>query len=181
MKERLSEKDIISLFTQRKEEAVAAFEKYDGGICYKIAYGITEDRESAEECVNDLYLKLWNTIPPTVPESLRAYAISIVRSLALNLIKKQSAQKRSAILVELDECLEGVPDCEPDGIGELLDGFLAKQPKVNALIFTRRYCYSDSVSHIASITGYDENKVSRILSKMKKELRKQLMKGGISL
>lgn len=175
------EAEIIRLFLERDENAITAFEAYDKGLCKRIAYGITENAETAEECVNDLYLMLWNTIPPEKPRSLQAYAVSIIRNLALNLVKKQTAQKRAAILVELDECLDAVPEQEPDEIGPMLDAFLAKQPKVNALIFMRRYYYSDTVSHIAALTGYDENKVSRILSKMKKELRKYLLKGGITV
>lgn len=179
--EKQTEEEILSLFFERQETAIEAFAAYDGNCCYRIAYGITENKESAEECVDDLYLQLWNTIPPEHPKSLRAYACKIVRNLALNLIKKQKTQKRAALLVELDESTADIPDAEPSEIGAILNEFLEKQPRVRALIFMRRYYYSDSVAHIAKITGFDENKVSRILSKMRKELKKYLERGGINV
>ena len=186
MKKSCGEEKIIELFNRRDEGAIKAFESYDGGFCYRVALGITGDLSDAEECVNDLYLRLWNSIPPESPRSLRAYSAKIVRNLALNVLKKNNTQKRGAILCELDDYLDSIPQPEQDAIdsgeiGAVIDEFLAEQPEINALIFMRRYYYSDSVGNIAQITGFDENKVSRILSKMKKALKKQLAKGGITL
>ena len=101
--------------------------------------------------------------------------------MALQVLEKQHAQKRSAILVELDECLCDFPEIESGEIGRMIDIFLGRIPKLDALIFVRRYFYSDSVKGIAQKTGLPENKVSKILVKTRKALRAYLEEGGISI
>ena len=64
-----------------------------------------------EECVNDAYVRAWDTIPPNRPNNLFAYLAALCRNAALDVIKKNSAQKRSAQLVELtQEMNECIPD-----------------------------------------------------------------------
>ena len=54
---------IIQLYWERNEEAlVETAEKY-GSFCRSIAENILHNSEDAKECVNDTYLKTWNSIP----------------------------------------------------------------------------------------------------------------------
>jgi len=176
------EKRIIELLFSRDEAGLRLFEEKFKALCLKIAFDITGDEQAAEECLNDLYLRLWNSIPPEKPESLKNYACRIVRNLALNVVKAQKRQKRSAIFSELDECIPAaMPDYESEEIGQCIDRFLESLPKLEALIFVRRYFYSDQVKNIAKQTGLSENNVSKILFKTRKRLKKYLVKGGISL
>ncbi|MGN1129036.1 MAG: RNA polymerase sigma factor, partial [Candidatus Flemingiibacterium sp.] len=89
-------------------------------------------------------------------------------------------QKRSAILVELDECIsDSLPDMEPQAIGALIDAFMETLPKREAVIFVRRYNCSQPVKDIAAVMGITENQVSKILQKLRKKLKKHLEKEGI--
>lgn len=173
---------IIKLFWSRDEKALQEFDKHYKTLCLKVAHNITENNEDAEECLNDLYLRLWDTIPPEKPTSLKSYACEIVRNFALQCIRRQKAKKRFAIIVELEEIVQDVPYYDyydSNNLGELIDAFLLKQPKLDAIIFVRRYYYFDPVKDIAVKTGLTENKVSKILSKLRKLLREDLKKGGI--
>ncbi|MBQ7931456.1 MAG: sigma-70 family RNA polymerase sigma factor [Clostridia bacterium] len=106
----------------------------------------------------------------------------ICKNFALNLVKAKSRQKRSAILVELDECIsDSLPDMEPQEIGALIDAFMETLPKREAAIFVRRYNCSQPVKDIASSVGLTENQVSKILAKLRKKLRKHLEKEGINV
>ena len=170
---------IIDLFWSRDEKALQEFDKRYKTLCLQVAHNITGNNEDAQECLNDLYLRLWNTIPPEKPVSLKSYACEVVRNLALQCVRKQKAQKRSAIIVELEEVTHDIPYHEAENLGELIDAFLQKQSKLNAIIFVRRYYYSESVKDIAEKMGIAENKVSKILGKLRKSLREELKKGGI--
>ena len=65
--------EIVRLFFERSEQAVAeAMAKYKG-YCTKIALNILYSREDAEECVNDAFMKLWEQIPPNKPEILSIF------------------------------------------------------------------------------------------------------------
>ncbi len=176
------EQRIIELLFERDEAGLSLFEKKYKALCLKLALDITGDELAAEECLNDLYLRLWNSIPPERPTSLKSYACRIIRNLALNVVKAQNRQKRSAILAELDECIPAeMPDYESVEIGKCIDSFLDSLPKLDALIFVRRYFYSEQVKKIAAVTGLSENNISKILSKTRKQLKEFLLKGGISL
>ena len=171
---------IITLFWQRDEHAIAEFTSSHKNLCICAANEITGNIADAEECWNDTCLAVWNSIPPQKPESLRAYALRICKNFALNLVKTKHRQKRSAILVELDECISAsIPDMEPQKIGALIDTFMETLPKHEAVIFIRRYNCSQPVKDIAAAVGMTENQVSKILAKLRKKLRKHLEKEGI--
>ena len=176
------EQKIIELLFDRDEAGLRLFDKKFKALCLKLAFDVTGDELTAEECLNDLYLRLWNSIPPERPASLKSFACRIIRNLALNVVKAQNRQKRSAILEELDECIPAeMPDYESAEIGRLIDRFLESLPKLDALVFVRRYFYSEGVKKIAAVTGLSENGVSKMLAKTRKELKNYLLKGGISL
>ncbi|MBQ4353894.1 MAG: sigma-70 family RNA polymerase sigma factor [Clostridia bacterium] len=185
------EQKIIGLFWARRESAISEFEKQYKNLCLKLARDITGSEETAEECLNDLYLRLWNSIPPEKPLSLKSYACRIIRNLALHQLEKQTAQKRSAVLTELDECIassavsETIASSEAEEesreIGRMIDAFLETLPKREALVFVRRYFYSDSVKAIAQRSGLKENKISKMLAKTRKALKVYLERGGYTV
>ena len=61
---------IIELFFERSEQAITELSKKYGSICRKVADNVLHNRLDAEECVNDAYLGVWNTIPPQRPDPL---------------------------------------------------------------------------------------------------------------
>ena len=181
MKTPLTDERIIALFSARDEAAIAAFEEKYKPLCLKLARDITGSAEAAEECLNDLYLRLWSTIPPEMPDSLKSYACRIVRNLALNYAERERAQKRSAVLVELDECAAAIPEAGTGEITAMINEFLAALSEREAMIFVRRYFYSEPVREIAARLGVKENQISKILHRMRKSLREHLERGGISI
>lgn len=173
---------IVALFWQRDERAITEFEKSHKRLCISAAREITGDRSDAEECFSDTCLAVWNSIPPEKPTSLRAYALRICRNFALNCVKAKNRQKRSAILVELDECVsDSLSDMEPQEIGRAIDAFMEKLPKHEAVIFMRRYYCSEPVKNIAAAFGMTENQISKILAKLRRKLKKHLDERGISI
>lgn len=73
--------DIIALFWNRDETAVAETSAKYGNYCFSIAKNILSDRRDIEECVNDAYLTVWNTVPPEKPTALGAFLGKIVRRI----------------------------------------------------------------------------------------------------
>ena len=90
----MDDNEIIALFFARDEGAVQAAQGKYGGYCAAIAQNILEDRGAAEECVNDTWLRCWQSIPPQRPDSLKSFAGRITRNLALSALRRETAQKR---------------------------------------------------------------------------------------
>ena len=75
---------ILGMLLERNEAALEQIQSAYGKLCYKLADDILNNREDSEECVNDMLLKVWRTIPPKHPDSLLAYVITIIRNAAGN-------------------------------------------------------------------------------------------------
>ena len=85
---------ILGLLFERDESALQEIQTAYGKLCYRLANDILNNREDSEECVNDMLLKVWSTIPPKRPDSLIAYIITIIRNTAVNRYLAAKTQKR---------------------------------------------------------------------------------------
>lgn len=177
---------IIELFYARSEQAIKELSKKYGALCTHVARNILNSRQDAEECVNDAYLGVWNTIPPENPNPLRTYICRIVRNLSIMRYHSNTAKKRNsyydAALDELEDCITSASSVEDEisvrELSRLLDAFLDNLDVENRVIFVRRYWYSDSVSEIAEKLGVSSNNISVRLSRIRSKLKKFLEKEG---
>ena len=115
----MDDKQIVELYWQRNEQAIAETAAKYETYCMKISQNILSDRADSEENVNDTYLHAWEAIPPQRPAILSAFLGRIARNLALNRYKAKSAQKRQGdafalSLDELDNCAVSLPDPESE-------------------------------------------------------------------
>ena len=96
---------IIQLLWERDESALSAVSEKYGRYCTAVARNMLGDEQSAEECVNDTLMELWESIPPNRPHHLLAFISEITRNNALNTVKKRKAQKRGSgeLSLVLDE------------------------------------------------------------------------------
>lgn len=187
--ESVEDSKIIELFYERSEQAIIELSNKYGRACTKIAHNILNDRQDAEECVNDAYLGAWNTIPPQKPNPLLTYICRIVRNLAIKQYHKNTAQKRNSIYdVALDELETVFPaassaedEVNADEIASIIDEFLGTLDRETRVMFVRRYWYSDSVSAIAERFRMTGNNVSVRLSRTRDKLKKYLIMKGVSI
>ena len=117
----VKDQSIIELFIERSEAAIEETKLKFGRLIYSIAYHIVQDRMDAEECESDTYLSAWNTIPPALPENLKAYLLRIARNLALKQYRHEHTAKRDKRMqVSLDELETKIPELLKDIQANLL-------------------------------------------------------------
>ena len=186
----MEDKEIIGLYLDRNEQAIAATSEKYGSYCKTISVNILKNDEDAEECVNDTYMKTWNAIPPQIPVIFSAFLGKIVRNISFNKYRHNNSQKRGGsemplILDELGEIVSGKESVEDEiDKKELLrdiNGFLNSISEYKRGIFIRRYWYSDKVSDIAKRYDKSENSVSVELNRTRKNLSEYLLKRGFEL
>lgn len=183
------DKEIIEMYWRREEAAIRETDVKYGRLCYYVAGNILADRSDCEECINDTYLAVWNSIPSNRPDKLSAYVSRIARNLALTRYDYLTAAKRNAQAVcsleELGECVSGMaaPDSELTDrfIETAINEFLWQQSEEKRNIFIRRYWYFDTIDEIVRRTGFHESKVKSILYRMREKLRRHLEKEGIEV
>ncbi len=180
---------IIEFFNARSEQALVEIDKKYGKLCHSVSFKILNNRQDAEECVNDAYLGVWNKIPPEHPDSLRAYLCRIVRNISLKLYHRRTAAKRHS---EYEVALEELEDCLPDSntveaeietaeLTQVIENFLDSLSKESCVIFMRRYWFSDSCREISERVGLTEKNVSVRLTRIRAQLRDYLTERGIYL
>ena len=180
---------IIELFFERTEKAITELASKYGQICLNTAENITQSREDAKECVNDAYLVVWNSVPPTRPASLLAYVLRIVRNISINRVKYNNAEKRGG---RYQESLDELKGClsSPDTTEKLYDAkeltiyieeFLDGLSHTNRLLFVRRYWYLDSFEMLAAETGLGPGAVRTRLTRLRQRLKQFLLEKGIVL
>ena len=182
----MEDERIVELLFARSEEAVRALTEKYGARCRKLAGNILGNARDAEECVNDAYLGVWNSVPPKRPESLSAYLLGTVRNLSVARYHANRAKKRNsfydAAIHELEECIpsgNGVEDLVLAGeLAGLLNRFLETLKREDRILFVRRYWYSDSVSELAKRLGMSSNGASVRLSRIRDRLRRFLRQEG---
>ena len=183
----LPDETIVNLYFDRSEEAIAACQVKYGKSCHTIAYNILRSDEDAEECVNDTWLRAWNSIPPERPTRLGAWLSTVTRRLALTRYEKKTAARRNggmeASLEELAECVTAgsLTIADEVALSEAINGFLASLPTRTRMIFMRKYWYMDSVADIARAMGMGESAVKVSLHRTREKFRKHLDKEGITV
>ena len=70
----MTDTEILDLYETRSEAAIEETEKRYGTYCRAIAMNILQNKQDAEECVNDAYLNAWNSIPPQRPMCSRRFS-----------------------------------------------------------------------------------------------------------
>lgn len=186
----MTDSEIIELYLQRDERAIAATQERFGKYCEKIARNILGSDADAQECVNDVYLKAWESIPPERPNILAAYLAAITRNVALSRYRKETAGKRGGgevalILGELSELVSDGSSVEKTAekheLIASINRFLDELPKTSRRAFVLRFVCCESVRDIARRLGKSENSVSVSLNRTKKQLKKHLDKEGFDL
>ena len=187
MKPYLDDTAIIALYWARDERAITETARRYGSYIHAISVQILESEPDAEECVNDTWLKTWNSIPPTRPNSLKLFLARITRNLSINRHRALHSEKRNkdleVSLTELEPCFPA-PEDLPGGGGELvelLNEFLEKQNKMDRVVFVQRYWYSLSTARIAEEHKMSENAVWVRLHRTRERLRAYLTERGYKL
>ncbi len=179
-----SDNDILDLYFARDERAIGETDRRYGKVCMQVSMGVLASRPDAEECVNDTYLKAWNTIPPTRPRSLCAYVCRIVRNLSINRLRGMTAAKRSRDLTvsleELSACIPA-PAEENGALPRHISAFLRAADDLDRMLFMGRYFYGQSVSDLAAEWELSANAVSLRLHKTRERLRDYLAERGYSI
>ena len=186
----LEDHKIVDLFLSRDEKAIEQSKEKYGRRLRSLAYGIVNDKQTAEECENDTYLEAWNRIPPHEPRTyLYAFFARITRHISLNCCRSCGALKRNAFICELsaemEQCIPAPDDiaCRMDEmqLREAINGFLRTLEHEKRNMFIRRYWYLDSIAEISKQFAVSESKVKTSLFRMRNQLKEYLEQEGYIL
>ncbi len=184
----MEDERIVDLYLNRDEDAIEQTQLKYGKRLHVLSKRIVYDEGAAEECVNDTYLKAWNSIPPHEPRNyLYAFLARITRGLSLDVYRKNHAKKRqthmTVITDELDICIKGsnttIEMLDERNLKLAINAFLENLPKEKRIVFMKRYWFMESIKSIAEEFGYTQSKVKTNLMRTRNSLREHLIKEGL--
>ncbi len=184
----MEDNKIIDLFFERSEKAIIELSNKYEPVCMKVSMNVLNNKQDAEECVNDSYLAVWNAIPPEKPNPLIAFLCKIVRNISINRYKYNSMKKRNS---NYDLCLEELEDCVSDSactednvsaseLSGYINDFLESLNETNQMLFVRRYWFMDSYADLSTLTGFKEGAIRTRIARIKNDLMKYLIERGVN-
>ena len=184
--------DIIALFDRRDEQSIAEMQRKYGSYCRTVALNILKNASDAEECLNDVWLKVWNSIPPAALDMLRKRNT-----------KRSNPTGGTVSLEDVDRGGQQVTDpwTDPLGVGSgsagatIADGgdpsgartmglvadYLRTLKPKKRKIFFARYYYDRSVDDIARIMNIPRGTVLSSLNRTREGLRAFLEAEGVEI
>ncbi len=168
----MEDRDIVTLYWQRDEEAIRQTDRQYGRYLSAIAFHILADREDSRETVNDTYLG------------------RITRQLSIDRWRTRGRAKRGGSqyalsLEELGDCVSGAATPEEAldlaELGRAIGDYLRTLPLPARRAFLCRYYYADSLAETARVCGISVPAVKSQLYRTRQGLRTYLEKEGFDI
>lgn len=167
--------DIVELIKTQQDEGLRLLEQNYSGLMHYIVGGILQNQQDIEECISDIYLKIWHSIESYCQEKSKftTWLTVIARNTALNYLKRKHTEheelkSESAITSSLEEIMLRRERSE-----QLKAALLLLSTKEQH-IFYRKYYYLQKTSQIAAELGMTERSVEGRLYRIRKKLQKKL-------
>ena len=185
----MEDREIVQLYWDRDERAIAESDVKYGPLCRSVALRILAVPEDSEECVSDTWLRSWNAIPPKKPDPLGPFLAKITRNLALDRWRRDHTEKRYAgetapALEELEDVVSGESmedEVMRRALVRALNGFLEGLRSGERDLFLRRYLAFETLESLAKAAGMSVGGVHKRLGRLREKLREHLEKEGIDL
>lgn len=170
----MDDKELLRLLQRDADRGLEVALGLYGGlvktIVARVLYNFPQD---AEECVSDVFLKLWKYRRRLHGAPVRAWLIVAARNAAVDRWRRLSR----SMDVELSEEYASEVTVPEEKIGPLI----GDMPPPDREIFIRKYYFLETAAEIASAMGRTPDDVNQRLSRGRRRLREQLTKGGTTL
>lgn len=177
---------ILQLFRVNRETAIQRIHSCYGKGLLLTANGILRNAQDAEECVNDVLMRLWSHELPNGLKSLEAYLAKMVRNQAIMYLRRRESQKRggNVTFVSYEELSECIPASNPeiggtsqDELTTQIKAFIKEINNLDRTVFMGRYWLSLPIAEISEKTGKSKGFVTKRLLLLRERLKRRLEKG----
>ncbi|AAO36313.1 DNA-directed RNA polymerase sigma-70 factor [Clostridium tetani] len=178
---KIDEESFIKKLKEKNTKALEfALDNY-GNLAYKVVYSVLGagfERHSIEECVNDVFMVVWNNIDSFREDkgSFKSWLIAISKYKAIDYRRKLARENNLEYLDEIitneGNSTENIIIIEENrqeilsAINELKD--------IDKIIFTKRYLLEEDIEIIAKELGVNRTVIDNRLSRGRRSLKKKL-------
>lgn len=143
---------------------------------YRVAFHLLESREEAEDAVQELYLKLYESKHRlmAVSEPL-AYGISVLRNICIDRIRRRTVRKAEPVDERIP--LEEAPPDSRAASKDLLESLMTEMDKLpdrQAVVLKMKAVEGLDYKDISELTGLSQVHVRVLVSTARKTLKRRL-------
>lgn len=180
--------EIVELYWQRNEIAIEYTQQKYETLCISISNNILSNHCDVEECLSDMYIATWNTIPPQKPNSLKMYLCKLIRRISINKVTYNHTEKRdtrktiSFEEIETDIQQNFLDDNMTDDNSHLtavINKYLSCLSEKRRAVLVQRYWHSMSLLEISERTGIKINTVKTFLAREMQSMKNFFIKEGV--
>lgn len=144
---------------------------------YRIAFRIVHDAASAEDMVQDAFVKLWNKRDEmSKVENTEAFAIIILRNTCLDYLRKTKNEYNIEYDKEIPEEVSLSKEIERRDEVQNIKGLINKLPDQQRQVMMMKHWDGYSDEEIEQMTGLSSGNIRVILSRARKTIREQFLK-----
>ncbi|WP_028043353.1 RNA polymerase sigma factor [Candidatus Stoquefichus massiliensis] len=163
---------IIEKMKQHDESGIVLLKNIYLPLILYILQSFPLNHQDHEECINDIILKVWNSIDQyNYQLSLKNYIALITRRVALNYVRKKNQYPLSYEDMDIfasDDQYEKIP----------WDHILKKLNHKEKILFYRRYYYFQSIETISLELGMTYKSAESHLYRLRKKLQRFIREEG---
>lgn len=146
---------------------------------YRIAYRIVQDAASAEDIVQDTFIKLWNKRDEMQSiDNTEAFAIIILRNTCLDHLRKTKNDRYTDYDTDMPETTSLSKQIEMQDEAEKIKYLINKLPDQQRQVMMMKHWDEYSDEEIEQATGLSAGNIRVILSRARKTIREQYIKIG---
>jgi len=166
-----SEREVYRAAIHGDREAFEMIIRTHSRTLFAIAYGILQNREEAEDVVQDSLVKAWKTRwRVRDPEKFPAWLATIARHRAHDIFRKRRTVSLSIEAIEATE----FQSADTTAIDKQLHSALAALPELHRAALTLRYFEEMDYQTIEDMLGITNGTLRGILGRALASMRKQL-------
>lgn len=171
----MDDQQIISSLKRREEAGLRELMRRYGPLLRYVVSPILPDPREAEECLSDIYMKLWGKMDSfdRSKGSLNAWLTAVARNAALNRARRLCPEEplEDAAHPSQESAEETVLRRERQAILLAVVNELSEKERA---LFYRKYYYCQSTAQMAAELGLSVRAVEGRLYRLREKLRKRL-------
>ncbi|MBQ0094907.1 MAG: sigma-70 family RNA polymerase sigma factor [Bacteroidaceae bacterium] len=142
---------------------------------YRVAYYILESQSDAQDAVQDLFIKLWNTREQLdTVLNLKAYCTTLMKNLCIDRLRRESKVQSTELTFDMAETRQIEDDYMTKEKLRRVMTAIGKLPARQRDVM-RMYVFEEkSYDEIAKITGMSNLTLRVLLSNARKSLRNEI-------
>lgn len=143
---------------------------------YRIAYRILKDHGTAEDIVQETYIKLWNKRTEIGHiENMEAYAIIILKNTCLDFLRKKK-DYLSDFALEIKQSESLTKEVELKDELRQVEKLVRQLPEQQRLVMQLKHWDEYTDDEIEEITGMSQVNIRVTLSRARKAIREEFLK-----